>query len=154
VIWRAPMVMGALQQMLSEVALGKLHRHAARHGQCAIDDGPAGAARTHKGVNIFNSRRSLRREDMSYFLCLPLRGRSETLSHLGARQKVERLGTEFHGDVPLDLKARETSDGRSPITVSEPDNPQVLVFCHIAGRICEKVTGAHAEQRATRIVIH
>jgi ATP-binding protein involved in chromosome partitioning len=91
---------------------------------------------------------------MSYFLCLPLRGRSETLSHHGARQKVERLGTEFHGDVPLDLKARETSDGRSPITVSEPDNPQVLVFCHIAGRICEKVTGAHAEQRATRIVIH
>ena len=55
--------------------------------------------------------------------------------------------------MPLDLKARETSDGRSPITVSEPDNPQVLVFRHITGRIREKV-GAHAEQLATRIVIH
>ena len=53
----------------------------------------------------------------------------------------------------LELKARESSDGRSPITVSEPDDPQVLVFRHIAGRICEKVS-AHAEQRATRIVIH
>jgi hypothetical protein len=67
--------------------------------------------------------------------------------------KAERLGTELHGEVPLDLKARETSDGRSPITVSEPDNPQVLVFRHIAVRIWEKVTGTHAEQRATRIVI-
>ena len=92
-------------------------------------------------------------EDMSYFLCLPLRGRSEIFSHHGARQQAERLGTELHGKVLLDLKARETSDGRSPITVSKPDNPQVLVFRHIAGRICEKVS-AHAEQRATRIVIH
>jgi ATP-binding protein involved in chromosome partitioning len=92
-------------------------------------------------------------EDMTYFLCLPLRGRSEIFSHHGARQKAERLGTELHGEVLLDLKARETSDGRSPITVSEPDNPQVLVFRHIAGRICEKVS-AHAEQRATRIVVH
>ena len=33
VIWRAPMVMGAMQQVLSDVAWGELHRHAARHGQ-------------------------------------------------------------------------------------------------------------------------
>ena len=65
-------------------------------------------------------------EDMTYFLCPPLCGRSEISSHHGGRQKAERLGTELHG--LLDLKARETSDGRSAITVSEPDNPQVLLF--------------------------
>ena len=68
-------------------------------------------------------------------------------------KKPSGLGTELHREVLLDLKARATSDGRSPITVSEPDNPQVLVFRHIASRICEKVS-AHAEQRATCIVIH
>jgi ATP-binding protein involved in chromosome partitioning len=64
-------------------------------------------------------------EDMTYSLCLPLCGRSEISSHHGARQKAERLGTELHGEVLLDLKARETSDGRSAITASEPHNPQV-----------------------------
>ena len=50
-------------------------------------------------------------------------------------KKPSGLGTELHREVLLDLKARATSDGRSAITVSEPDNPQVLVFRHIAGRI-------------------
>ena len=67
-------------------------------------------------------------------------------------KKPSGLGTELHREVLLDLKARATSDGRSAITVSEPDNPQVLVFRHMADRICEKVS-VHAEQRATRIVI-
>ena len=43
-------------------------------------------------------------------------------------KKPSGLGTELHREVLLDLKARETSDGRSAITVSEPDNPQVLLF--------------------------
>ena len=132
VIWRTPMVMGALQQMLSEVdrrAGHHGHRHAARNAQCAIDDGPAGAARTHKRLNMFTKIATpVFGIVEDYFLCLPLRRRSEILSHHGARQKAERLGTELHGEVLLDLKARETSDGRSPITASEPDNPQVLLF--------------------------
>ena len=59
-------------------------------------------------------------------------------------KKPSGLGTELHREVLLDLKARATSDGRSAITVSEPDNPQVLVFRHIAGRTWEKVTGVDA----------
>ena len=78
------------------------------------------------------------RRDMSYFLCLRLRGRSETFSHHGARQKAERLGTELHGEVLLDLKARETSDGRSAITGCEPDNPQVLRFPPYSGPHLQK----------------
>ena len=58
-IWRVPMVMGALQQMLSEVDWGELHRHAARQGQCAVDDGQQVPLALTKASTC--SRRSLRR---------------------------------------------------------------------------------------------
>jgi ATP-binding protein involved in chromosome partitioning len=101
----------------------------------------------HKGLNTFKKVDVPVLgivENMSYFLCLHCGGRSEMFSHRGARQEAKRLGTEFLGEVPLDLKARETSDGGSPIIVPEPDNPQELVFRHIAGRTWEKVTGVDA----------
>jgi ATP-binding protein involved in chromosome partitioning len=154
------MVMGALQQMLSEVDWGELDimvidmSPGTGNAQLTMAQ-PVPPALTKASTC---SRRSPRRFSASsrtwaISCACPCADRSEIFSHHGARQKAERLGTELHGEVLLELKARETSDGRSPITVSEPDNPQVLVFRHIAGRICEKVS-AHAEQRATRIVIH
>jgi ATP-binding protein involved in chromosome partitioning len=87
-------------------------------------------------------------ENMSYFLCPHCGGRSEIFSHGGARQEAERLGTEFLGEVPLDLKIREASDGGTPITVADPDHPHALVFRHMAARIWDKVAGAGAERRA------
>jgi ATP-binding protein involved in chromosome partitioning len=91
---------------------------------------------------------------MSYFLCPHCGGRSEIFSHGGARQEAERLGTEFLGEVPLDLEIRQTSDGGTPITVADPDNPHALVFRQMAARIWEKVAGAGAERRVPpRIVI-
>ena len=89
-------------------------------------------------------------EDMTYFLCLPLCGRSEISSHHVADKKQSGSARSFMG-YWISRPARPPTV--EAITVSEPDNPQVLVFRHIAGRICEKVS-AHAEQRATRIVIH
>ncbi|MGH7061524.1 MAG: P-loop NTPase, partial [Stellaceae bacterium] len=93
-------------------------------------------------------------ENMSYFLCPHCGGRSEIFSHGGARREAERLGTEFLGEIPLDLAIRETSDAGRPITVSDPDNPYSLVFRRIAARVWEKVAGAEAVVRAPpRIVI-
>ncbi len=89
-------------------------------------------------------------ENMSYFLCPHCGGRSEIFSHGGARLEAERLGTEFLGEVPLDLRIRETSDGGAPITVSEPDNPHTLVFRRMAGRIWEKVAGPVPRSAAHR----
>jgi ATP-binding protein involved in chromosome partitioning len=67
---------------------------------------------------------------------------------------TQSLGTEFLGEVPLDLQIRETSDSGHPITVSDPDNPHALVFRAIAARIWEKIAGADAVGRAPpRIVI-
>ena len=83
-------------------------------------------------------------ENMSYFLCPHCGGRSEIFSHGGAREEARRLGAEFLGEVPLDLQIRETSDGGTPITVADPDNPNAIVFRQMAARVWDKVTGADA----------
>jgi ATP-binding protein involved in chromosome partitioning len=175
-IWRGPMVMSALQQMLREVEWGEL--------DIMIADMPPGTGdaqltmaqqvplagavivSTPQDIALLDARKGLNMftkvdvpvlgivENMSYFLCPHCGGRSEIFSHGGARQEAERLSTEFLGEVPLDLKIRETSDAGTPITIADPDNPHALVFRHMAARIWEKVTGESADRRAPpRIVI-
>jgi ATP-binding protein involved in chromosome partitioning len=92
-------------------------------------------------------------ENMSYFLCPHCGGRSEIFSHGGARAEAARLGTEFLGEVPLDVEIRETSDGGTPITVADPDNPHAQVFRQMAARIWEKVTGEGISRQPPRIII-
>ena len=175
-IWRGPMVMSALQQMLREVNWGDL--------DIMVVDMPPGTGdaqltmaqqvplagavivSTPQDIALLDARKGLNMfrqvevpvlgiiENMSYFLCPHCGGRSEIFSHGGARLEAERLGTEFLGEVPLDLEIRETSDSGHPITVSDPGNPHSLVFRAIAARIWEKIAGADAVGRAPpRIVI-
>jgi ATP-binding protein involved in chromosome partitioning len=175
-IWRGPMVMSALQQMLREVNWGEL--------DIMVVDMPPGTGdaqltmaqqvplagavivSTPQDIALLDARKGLNMfrqvevpvlgiiENMSYFLCPHCGGRSEIFSHGGARLEAERLGTEFLGEVPLNLQIRETSDDGRPITVSDPDNPHSLVFRAIATRIWEKIAGADAVGRAPpRIVI-
>ena len=176
VVARGPMVMSALQQMLREVEWGEL--------DIMVVDMPPGTGdaqltmaqqvplagavivSTPQDIALLDARKGLNMfkkvdvpvlgivENMSYFLCPHCGGRSEIFSHGGARQEAERLGTESLGEVPLDLKIRETSDGGAPITVSELDNPHALVFRQMAARVWDKVCGAGVERRAPpRIVI-
>jgi ATP-binding protein involved in chromosome partitioning len=175
-IWRGPMVMSALQQMLREVDWGEL--------DIMIVDMPPGTGdaqltmaqqvplagavivSTPQDIALLDARKGLNMfhkvdvpvlgivENMSYFLCPHCGGRSEIFAHGGARREAERLGAEFLGEVPLDLEIRETSDGGTPITVSAPDNPHALVFRAMAARIWEKIAGAEAPRRAPpRIII-
>jgi ATP-binding protein involved in chromosome partitioning len=175
-IWRGPMVMSALQQMLREVEWGAL--------DIMIVDMPPGTGdaqltmaqqvplagavivSTPQDIALLDARKGLNMftkvdvpvlgivENMSYFLCPHCGGRSEIFAHGGARQEAQRLGTEFLGEVPLDVRIRETSDGGTPITIAEPDNPHALVFRGMAARIWEKVAGGGAQRRAPpRIVI-
>jgi ATP-binding protein involved in chromosome partitioning len=175
-IWRGPMVMSALQQMLREVEWGEL--------DIMIVDMPPGTGdaqltmaqqvplagavivSTPQDIALLDARKGLNMfkkvdvpvlgivENMSYFLCPHCGGRSEIFSHGGAREEARRLGTEFLGEVPLDLKIRETSDGGTPITVADPDNPHALVFRQMAARVWDKVSGEDAGRRPPpRIVI-
>ena len=175
-IWRGPMVISALTQMLREVEWGAL--------DVMVVDMPPGTGdaqltmaqqvplkgavivSTPQDLALIDARRGIAMfrkvnvpvlgiiENMSYFLCPHCGGRSEIFSHGGARLEAERLDTEFLGEVPLDLQIRETSDSGHPITVSDPDNPHSAVFRAIAARIWEKIAGADAVGRAPpRIVI-
>jgi ATP-binding protein involved in chromosome partitioning len=174
-IWRGPMVMSALQQMLREVEWGEL--------DIMVVDMPPGTGdaqltmaqqvplagavivSTPQDIALLDARKGLNMfrkvdvpvlgiiENMSYFLCPHCGGRSEIFSHGGARREAERLGTEFLGEVPLDLAIRETSDSGRPITISDPDNPYAAVFRQIAARVWEKVSGESALRPPPRIVI-
>ncbi|MGH7115291.1 MAG: Mrp/NBP35 family ATP-binding protein, partial [Stellaceae bacterium] len=175
-IWRGPMVMSALQQMLREVEWGAL--------DIMVVDMPPGTGdaqltmaqqvplagavivSTPQDIALLDARKVLNMfrqvevpvlgivENMSYFLCPHCGGRSEIFSHGGARREAERLNTEFLGEVPLDLQIRETSDEGRPITVSSPDHPHALVFRAMAARVWEKVSGAAVTGRAPpRIVV-
>jgi ATP-binding protein involved in chromosome partitioning len=88
---------------------------------------------------------------MSYFVCPHCGERSEIYSHGGARREAERLGTDFLGEVPLDMAIRETSDSGRPITVSDPASPHAAVFRAIAERVWAKVAGG--QRAAPRIVV-
>jgi ATP-binding protein involved in chromosome partitioning len=175
-IWRGPMVMSALQQMLRDVAWGEL--------DIMIVDMPPGTGdaqltmaqqvalagavivSTPQDIALIDARKGLNMftkvnvpvlgiiENMSYFLCPHCGERSDIFSHGGARQEAERLGTDFLGEVPLDMAIRETSDEGRPITVSQPDSPYAQTFRDIAAKVWAKVSGdVPARRGAPKIVV-
>jgi ATP-binding protein involved in chromosome partitioning len=169
-IWRGPMVMSALQQMLRDVDWGEL--------DIMIVDMPPGTGdaqltmaqqvalagavivSTPQDIALIDARRGLQMfnkvnvpvlgiiENMSYFLCPHCGGRSEIFSHGGARSEAARLGVEFLGEVPLDLAIRETSDEGRPIAVSQPGSANAQLFREIAARLWQKLSGADTPVRA------
>ena len=139
-IWRGPMVMSALNQMLRGVNWGEL--------DVMVVDMPPGTGdaqltmaqqvplagavivSTPQDIALQDARKGLnmfRRvdvpvlgfiENMSYFLCPHCGERTEIFSHGGAKAEAEKLGVEFLGELPLDIAIRETSDGGNPIVIA------------------------------------
>jgi ATP-binding protein involved in chromosome partitioning len=175
-IWRGPMVMSALTQMLREVEWGTL--------DVMVVDMPPGTGdaqltmaqqvplsgaiivSTPQDLALIDARRGIamfRRvnvpvlgivENMSYFLCPHCGGRSDVFGHGGARREAERLGVPFLGEVPLDLEIRETSDAGRPLVVSEPNGAQAAVYREIAKNVWAELGKTRgADRAAPRIVI-
>jgi ATP-binding protein involved in chromosome partitioning len=176
-IWRGPMVMSAIQQMLRDVAWGEL--------DVLIVDMPPGTGdaqltmaqqvpltgavivSTPQDIALLDARRGLNIfrkvdvpvfgivENMSYFLCPHCGERSEIFSHGGARREAEKLGTDFLGEVPLDIAIRETSDGGAPIVVSQPESGHARVYMAIAELVSQKIETSlgEARRKAPRIVV-
>ncbi|HEX7970518.1 MAG TPA: iron-sulfur cluster carrier protein ApbC [Stellaceae bacterium] len=172
-IWRGPMVMSALQQMLRDVNWGEL--------DVMVVDMPPGTGdaqltmaqqvplsgavivSTPQDIALLDARKGLNMfrkvdvpvlgivENMSYFLCPHCGERSEIFSHGGAKREAERLGAEFLGEVPLDIAIRETSDAGRPIVVSQPESEHAQVFRRMARRLAEKLGGA--QRQAPKIVV-
>ncbi|WP_420410749.1 Mrp/NBP35 family ATP-binding protein [Roseibium sp.] len=163
-IWRGPMVISALTQMLREVAWGEL--------DVLVVDMPPGTGdaqltmaqqvplagavivSTPQDLALIDARKGLAMfkkvdvpvlgvvENMSYFLCPDCGSRHDIFGHGGARADAERLDVPFLGEIPLAMKIRETSDAGTPIVVSDPQGPAAQVYKEIAAKV---VAGIEAE---------
>jgi ATP-binding protein involved in chromosome partitioning len=175
-IWRGPMVMSALTQMLREVAWGEL--------DVLVVDMPPGTGdaqltmaqqvplagavivSTPQDIALIDARKGLTMfnkvgvpvlgiiENMSYFICPKCGERAEIFGHGGAREEAQKLGLPFLGEVPLDKLMRERSDEGQPIVVSEPESIHAQIFREIARQVWRQITeGSAAARRPPRIVI-
>jgi ATP-binding protein involved in chromosome partitioning len=174
-IWRGPMVMSAIQQMLRDVNWGEL--------DVLVVDMPPGTGdaqltlaqqvplagavivSTPQDIALLDARKGLNMfrkvdvpvlgivENMSYFSCPHCGQRSEIFAHGGARKEAERLGVEFLGEIPLHIAIRETSDSGHPIVVSQPDSPHAKSYRAIAKRLLEKLAPAGARRAPPKIVV-
>ena len=160
-IWRGPMVMSALTQMLREVEWGPL--------DVLVVDMPPGTGdaqltmaqqvplagavivSTPQDLALIDARKGLNMfkkvdvpllgivENMSYFLAPDTGKRYDIFGHGGARKEAERLGVAFLGEVPLVMAIRETSDAGAPVVASRPDGAEAKIYRDIAGRVWERL---------------
>jgi ATP-binding protein involved in chromosome partitioning len=175
-IWRGPMVMSALSQMLKDVAWGEL--------DVLVVDMPPGTGdaqltmaqqvplagavivSTPQDLALIDARKGLNMfrkvdvpvlglvENMSTFICPHCGTRSDIFAHGGAKHEAERLHVPFLGEVPLTLAIRETSDLGRPVVVSEPNSPAAGVYRAMAAKIWAPLRGeAGAARPAPRIVM-
>ncbi len=175
-IWRGPMVMSAITQMLREVEWGKL--------DVMVVDMPPGTGdaqltmaqqvplkgavivSTPQDLALIDARRGVAMfkrvnvpvlgivENMSYFLCPNCGTRSDIFGHGGARHEAERQGVPFLGEVPLHMTIREKSDSGLPVVATEPDGPHAKIYRDIAAKVLEQIKGgAAAGASAPKIVI-
>ena len=162
VVWRGPMLMGALQQMMNQVQWGAL--------DVLLVDLPPGTGdvpmtlsqnaevtgvivvSTPQDVALLDARKGV---DMFRKMSVPILGMIENMSthicsncgheehlfgHGGVRAEAEKLGIPLLADIPLALGIRLASDGGAPIVVSRPTSPEAMAFRGIARHLIE--TGA------------
>ena len=172
-IWRGPMVMSAITQMLREVEWGKL--------DVMVVDMPPGTGdaqltmaqqvplkgavivSTPQDLALIDARRGIAMfkrvnvpvlgivENMSYFLCPECNTRSDIFGHGGAHHEAERQGVPFLGEVPLHMTIREKSDAGLPVVATEPDGPHAKIYRDIAGKVQAQLKGGG--RAAPKIVI-
>ncbi len=160
-IWRGPMVISALTQMLREVAWGDL--------DVLVVDMPPGTGdaqltmaqqvplagavivSTPQDLALIDARKGLAMfrkvdvpvlgivENMSTFICPHCGGRSDIFGHGGARHEAEKLGVPFLGEVPLHMEIRETSDAGRPVAAVAPDGPNARVYRAIADAVLRQL---------------
>jgi ATP-binding protein involved in chromosome partitioning len=160
-IWRGPMVISALTQMLREVEWGTL--------DVMVVDMPPGTGdaqltmaqqvplkgavivSTPQDLALADARRGIAMfrkvnvpvlgivENMSYFHCPQCGSRSDIFGHGGARNEAQRLGVPFLGEVPLHMDIRERSDSGLPVVATVPDGPHAVIYRDIAAKVRDQL---------------
>ena len=162
IIWRGPMLHGALQQFFREVAWSSLD-------YLVIDMPPgtgdvalslsqtvpvAGAivVTTPQLVSLADSRRAIAMyrklniptlgivENMSYFVCRNCRHEADIFGHGGGEQMATELSVPFLGRIPIYQPIREGSDSGVPLVVSEPDSPAAQAFMAAAAQTAAQIS--------------
>jgi ATP-binding protein involved in chromosome partitioning len=174
-IWRGPMVISAITQMLREVAWGDL--------DILVVDLPPGTGdaqltmaqqvplsgaiivSTPQDIALIDARRGIAMfekvnipllgliENMSSFCCPTCNHVTPIFGHGGARLEAETRGIPFLGEIPLDIQIRETSDDGRPIVATEPDSIHAKHYIAIARDIWTAVVAGAASRPVPRIII-
>jgi ATP-binding protein involved in chromosome partitioning len=165
-IWRGPMVMSAVTQMLRDVAWGTL--------DVLVVDMPPGTGdaqltlaqnvplkgaviiSTPQDLSLIDARRGLAMfkkvnvpvlgiiENMSYFQCPHCGTQSDIFGHGGARHEAERLAVPFLGEIPLHISIRTASDAGTPVVESEPNGPHAAIYRAIGAKVRDQLKGVIA----------
>ncbi|MFZ5710663.1 MAG: P-loop NTPase [Pseudomonadota bacterium] len=155
VVWRGPMLMGALQQLLTQVEWGKL--------DVLVVDLPPGTGdvqltlcqRTHltgalvvstpQDVALLDARRAIDMfaklktpvlgliENMSTYICPSCGHEAHIFGHGGVRAEADRIGVPFLGELPLSLDVRLAGDAGTPIAAGE--GPIAEAYARLAARL-------------------
>ena len=167
-IWRGPMVMSAIEQMIRDVLWSDL--------DVLIIDLPPGTGdaqltlsqrlalsgaviiSTPQDLALIDARKGLNMfrkvgvpilgivENMSYFICSDCGKRHDIFSTGGAQKEAAKLNIPFLGEIPLDITIRQTSDSGEPIITSDPENKHAKTYFKIA----QKIWGNLTNQEVTR----
>lgn len=156
-IWRGPMIMGAVQQFLGQVEWGEL--------DVLVIDLPPGTGdiqltlsqkakvtgavivSTPQDIALIDARRAVKMfekveipifglvENMSYFCCPNCGHQTNIFGHGGARAEAATLGQNFLGEIPLLPEVRAMSDAGTPVVTEAPDSEAARAITAIARQL-------------------
>jgi ATP-binding protein involved in chromosome partitioning len=174
IVWRGPMIHGAIQQFLKDVEWGEL--------DYLLVDLPPGTGdaqlsivqlvpltgavivTTPQEVSLLDSKKGLSMfqkahvpvlgivENMSYFLCGKCGERTEIFDYGGGRKAAEKLAVPFLGEIPIDTAIRIGGDTGMPIVVSHQDSEQTEAIRNIAGEMAVRIRMANASKVKLTII--
>jgi ATP-binding protein involved in chromosome partitioning len=169
VIWRGPMLHGAVQQFMRDVLWGELDYlivdlppgtgDVALSLSQSVPIAGAVVVTTPQGVSISDVRKAVGMfrqlnipilgavENMSYFVCDHCHEKTDIFGHGGGRKMAEDLSIPFLGEVPIDTRVRTGGDEGRPIVAVAPDAPAAIAFREVAGKVA-----AQASIRAMRVL--
>ncbi|MEL6202787.1 MAG: iron-sulfur cluster carrier protein ApbC [Pseudomonadota bacterium] len=173
-VWRGPMVISALTQMLREVMWGEL--------DVLVVDMPPGTGdaqltmsqqvplsgaviiSTPQDIALLDARKGLNMfnkvdvpilgivENMSYFLCPSCGERSDIFGHGGAREEAGKLGVPFLGEVPLHMEIRTNADAGTPVVATLPDSAHTGAYENIAAAVLDQLLAGETNRQAPEII--
>jgi ATP-binding protein involved in chromosome partitioning len=162
IIWRGPMLHGAVQQFMRDVQWGELD-------YLVVDLPPgtgdvslslsqsvpvAGAVvvTTPQGVSVSDVRKAVGMfrqlnipilgvvENMSYFVCGHCNERTDIFGTGGGSRMAEEMKLPFLGEVPIDTRVRSGGDEGKPIVSAAPDAPAAKAFATVAGKVAAQIS--------------